>query len=207
MHAIDFPVACEFLLESPQFFGLYAVACFFKDRRRLVVVPGDAFDRSGWNVRFRNPLYSVIVKAKFVESFSREVGIWNRVSKICCRLSFRSCPDSEEAQDVVDAECVIVLCAGLDSVFPPCVLVCLDPVPVVCRKSPVLTHRISAVRWRTCAQILAEELRPCPAVDAVFVHEDRYVSLEYDLLCAETFCAFLELLGCPKLAPDKKVVT
>ena len=82
-------------------------------------------------------------------------------------------PNTEETEDMVDAETVEVFAELTESSLPPCETVALHHLPVVGREAPVLPHGGKVVGRSACLLLRVEIRRVSPRVHAGPVDTDR----------------------------------
>ena len=90
----------------------------------------------------------------------------------------RDLPYTEEAEDMVDTECIKIFSHLCKTRLPPCEAVLRHLLPVVGRESPVLSVSRECIRRCTCLRIHMEEFRIKPCIHAGTADSDRKVSLE-----------------------------
>ena len=81
-------------------------------------------------------------------------------------------PNTEETEDMVDAEAVEVFAEFTESSLPPCETVALHHLPVVGREAPVLPHGGEVVGWSACLLLWVEIRCVGPRVHAGPVDTD-----------------------------------
>ena len=95
------------------------------------------------------------------------------VSAEATHIVDRYFPNTEETEDMVDAEAVEVFAELTESRLPPCEIVALHHLPVVGREAPVLPHGGEVVGWSACLLLRVEIRRVGPRVHAGPVDTDR----------------------------------
>ena len=102
-------------------------------------------------------------------------GEWKSRTKVSTKATHivdRYFPNTEETEDMVDAETVEVFAELTESSLPPCETVALHHLPVVGREAPILPHGGKVVGRSACLLLRVEIRRVGPRVDAGPVDTD-----------------------------------
>src|SRR5690554_704325 len=91
----------------------------------------------------------------------------------------RNLPDAEESQDMVDTVSSKIVGHLTEPALPPGKTILLHRLPIVGRKSPVLSGRGKIIRRCTCLGIHVKEVSCRPCLNAVTVYPDGDVPLEH----------------------------
>ena len=95
------------------------------------------------------------------------------VSAEATHIVDRYFPNTEETEDMVDAEAVEVFAELTESSLPPCETIALHHLPVVGREAPILPHSGEVIGWSTGLLLRVEIWRIGPRVHAGPVDTDR----------------------------------
>ena len=85
-------------------------------------------------------------------------------------------PDTEKTKNMVDTVGIKVFRHFLKAFHPPAVTVLLHYIPVICRKSPVLTVHGEIIRWCAGLAVHIEIVGFGPCLDTATANTDWYVS-------------------------------
>ena len=142
----------------------------------------DAVEHPVGNERLREQFLLPVQSVPFY-LFTAHAESRRKLSEQSVNRADRNFPDAEEAEYVVDAVGIEILCHVPEAVDPPLAAVLDHFVPVVSRKSPVLSVYGEVIGRSTCLAVEVEVARFRPYVTAVAVHADGDVAFQDDLVC------------------------
>ena len=116
-------------------------------------------------------------RSEFVES-ERHARV--KVTQNARSFGLRNGPDAEESQHMVNTVGMIELAGLIQAATPPFKVILFNDVPAVRGETPVLAAVAEHVRRSACAVIQREVLAVSPDIGAVFVNQDRNVTLDTD---------------------------
>ena len=106
----------------------------------------------------------------------------------------RHLPNTEEAQDMIDAETVKIVSQLRETILPPLEMILLHRLPIIGREQPVLSIGREIIRWRTCLSVHVEIVRLCPCLNAGTAHANRKITFQHDTIATGIIRDHLELI-------------
>ena len=103
---------------------------------------------------------------------------WIKPSHDALNLFVGHLPDPEKPENVIDAVSIKISAQLLEARTPPCVTITAHDLPVVSRKSPVLSLHRKGIRRCPSLRVHLEQMRRRPRVHGLTINPDRQIPLQ-----------------------------
>mmetsp|Transcript_22400 Transcript_22400/g.38674 ORF Transcript_22400/g.38674 Transcript_22400/m.38674 type:complete len:246 (-) Transcript_22400:1711-2448(-) len=109
-------------------------------------------------------------------------------------ISFGNFPNTEKAQNMINAESMKISRHVAQACLPPVVAILGHDLPGIGWESPILTHLCKIIRRRTSLHLETEQLWIYPRIRAISVHTNGKISFEHHGMLRGILGCFRQLL-------------